>query len=224
MAAPHQIPIADEMPSSGRARHEKHSASVNRAPPTKPAGVKVTSVWQRRGGGGGAEYGLPVLAQRRVGAVRRAEARRALHLHPEPYVERTRGCHDGCHANIHRIFGDLLLFIHPIVCNAIQQMSHPHSFLSTFHDPTPNPDNLQVGRHGTGGELRGMRDGLRSELRLSCPPAASERRGESPLFRTPAPPKWPAGPTKVARKSPNFAALALPLASGDLLASAQTLS
>ena len=94
----------------------------------------------------------------------------------------------------------------------------------TFCDPATTPDNLQVGRHGTGGEPHGRRDGLRRELRLSCLPAASGRRGKSPLFRTQAPPKWPAGPTKVAWKSPNFAALALPAASGDLLASAQTLS
>ena len=78
-----------------------------------------------------------------------------------------------------------------------------HLRFPTFCDPATTPDNLQVGCHGTGGELRGRRDGLRSELRLSCPPAASGRRGKSPLFRTPAPPKWPAGPTKVARKSPN---------------------
>lgn len=100
----------------------------------------------------------------------------------------------------------------------------PAATFPTFCDPATTPDNLQVGRHGTGGEPRGRRDGLRSELRLSCLPAASGRRGKSPLFRTPAPPKWPSGPTKVAWKSPNFAALALPAASGDLLASAQTLS
>ena len=39
----------------------------------------------------------------------------------------------------------------------------------TFCDPTTTPDNLQVGRHGTGGEPRGRRDGLRRELRSSCP-------------------------------------------------------
>ena len=43
VAAPHQMPIATEIPRSGSARHEKQRARVKRAPPAKPAGVKVTT-------------------------------------------------------------------------------------------------------------------------------------------------------------------------------------